>query len=433
VIGGVFLLDSKPVELNVLKNEFGELEVWKAGCVKPVVIGGGKLGGLLSAFNELGGIADLRAKLDEFAKSFMAEFDTAHAFGVGIDGSFDRLRSSRPVSDTSVPLSQADTVLPVQAGNLFISVTDNASGDSTLSQINIDPATQSLADIAAAISTVGNLNAVVDSAGGMTITAQAGYSFDFTGNLQTRPDPALITGDTEPQIFGAYEGTTNDDFTFTFLGSGTVGVDAGLQVEVRNSSGVVVRVLDVGKTYEPGSRLQVGDGVQLALSSGVANLGDSFQSQVISQPDETGFLAALGINTLFTGGGAADMRINPLLDEDPNRLATTTIGDPNDTRNLLRMMQLRESRELANGTQTYEQYLAAIIASVGQEVRDLTLASENSIEFRQLLETEINTISGVDINEELVRMLEFQRGFQAAARYIAVLDEALQDLLDMIR
>ena len=150
---------------------------------------------------------------------------------------------------------------------------------------------------------------------------------------------------------GAYTGNTNHEFTFTFLGSGTVGVDADLRLEVKDSGGSLVTVLEVGSDYEPGSNLLVADGVQLALSSGTAASGDSFRVDVVSRPDETGLLAAMGLNTLFAGDSASNIGVNPLLLDDPTLLASTTTGEPSDTSNLLRMVGVRDEHTLAGGTQ----------------------------------------------------------------------------------
>ena len=51
----------------------------------------------------------------------------------------------------------------------------------------------------------------------------------------------------------------------------------------------------------------------------------------------------------------------------------------------------------------------------------------------QTLETERQGISGVSIDEEALNMIIFQRAFQAAARYIGVIDEMLQEVIALVR
>ena len=45
----------------------------------------------------------------------------------------------------------------------------------------------------------------------------------------------------------------------------------------------------------------------------------------------------------------------------------------------------------------------------------------------QSLQAERQSVSGVDETEEIVRLLQYQRGFQSAARYVSALDETLRE------
>ena len=96
-------------------------------------------------------------------------------------------------------------------------------------------------------------------------------------------------------------------------------------------------------------------------------------------------------------------------------------------------MAIRESEVLGGGTQTLEQFFTDLIGSVGAQVSDLSLIHDNLAIMGEQLVLEQQSISGVDPNEELVYMLQFQRSFQAAAQYIAAVDSTLDDLFRIIR
>ena len=434
VVADVYILNEDPIHLNVVQNDDGVFEVWKEGCDKPIPIHGGVLGGLVGANNEAGGVGELTAELENLTTALIEKIDSAHAFGLGLNGPFESLRSQRSAEATDVPLQNANLALNVEAGSLFISVTESATGETSLAEVAIDPSTQSLEDVAAAISAVDNLSAIVDPGGGtLMLVADAGFGFDFTGSMQDFPDPSGITGTTVPRIEGRYRGPDNDELTFTFLGSGAIGAADDLRLEVRDGSGAILNILDVGNDYEPGSLLSVSDGIEVALDPGSANLNDTFQVRAIREPDETGFLAAMGLNTLFAGSSPQDLSVNESIVENSSRLATTTTGDPSDTTNLQRMIELRDERFLAEGTQTFGDFLAALAASTGREVNELTQMSQASEELQQSLRDEMAAVSGVDINEELARMLQMQRGFQASAHYISVVDDSLQELFNITR
>ena len=58
--------------------------------------------------------------------------------------------------------------------------------------------------------------------------------------------------------------------------------------------------------------------------------------------------------------------------------------------------------------------------------------AESAALVRESLDAQIQGVSGVSIDEESINMLAYQRQFQAAARYIATIDETLQTLLSML-
>lgn len=430
--GGLFAMENGLDQMQLIRNELGQLEVWREGCDEPHKIGGGRLAGLLNQ-EGVGGLQGLRNNLGEFASALAEHLDAAHAIGVGIGGDFTSLSSARRLDDAAATLASQETISPIDAGSLFVSVTDQATGNKTLTELSIDPQAQSLNDVAAAIDAVNQIAANVDSQGRISIVAEPGFSFDFTGNLQTLPDAAGITGTTRPTMSGRFTGDMNDQYTFRFIGSGTVGVTDGLQVEVLNSDNLTVRVLDVGRDYEPSSELLVGDGVTLSLSSGTVNAADTFTVDLAGQPDEAGILAALGLNTLFVGDTPETISVNPTLIDNPSLFATTINADPSDTYNLHRMIGVRDSRIMRDGTATLEQFLADVVATSGSEVAELSRDIEGHDERRAFLESEFDALTGVDVNEELAKMLQYQRSYQAAARYIASLDDMLQELFAIAR
>ena len=59
------------------------------------------------------------------------------------------------------------------------------------------------------------------------------------------------------------------------------------------------------------------------------------------------------------------------------------------------------------------------------------LRVQSSTLVRQSLEAQVQSVSGVSLDEESINLLLFQRQFQAAARFIAVIDETIQTLLSI--
>ncbi len=424
------------------------------GFTEPADVSSGRLGGLLQIRNVA--VPEVLGRLDTLARELARSVDAVHTTGIGIGGPLVQLSSQRPVSDVTVPLQDADLDLSPQAGSLFMGVTNLATGSRALTEIDFDPSTStidsfdpgthSLQHVADAIRNVtGIANVVVSTqTGSMTILADAGYGFDFIGGFDADPtashvpNAAVLTGTQPPdiRIGGTNEGTINSEFTFRFMGPGTIGQTPGLLLEVTDQSGSVISTLDVGERYEPDSPLDAGFGLTVQLSAGDVNLNDSFTTRLIGQPDTGGILTALGLNTFFAGSDAGSIGINPELLEDSDRLASSLSGEVGDTSNLLanllRLAALRDEPLLTDDTQTYREFFIGILTDVGSDVQNLSETQDTQQLLAERLETERQGLSGVDPNEELVHMLQYQRMFQFAAQQISVVNEALDSLIQIV-
>ncbi len=428
---GTALIGSKPLKLEAVAGANGRLEIVRQGTNKRVDLAGGKLAGLLTAHNDqLGGV---RERVETLARGLMQAVDRIHSTGLGPAGSFSFLQGRRGAEHIDAPLSAAGLSLDVQSGDLFVAVTEESTGQRTVQKLSIDVSSQSLQDFASEISSVANVQASVDAqTGALSISAAPGYTLDFSARLESSPDIGGHTGTAIPRLHGEYTGSANDQFTFEVLGGGTVGVDAGLQVEVRNQAGDLVTTLDVGATYEPGTTLEIADGVAISFESGTLNAGDTLAADVVANSDTTGLLAALGVNTLFVGEDLRNIALNPEVQSDPDRLAASRSGYVGDDSNLAELLKLREQGTSALNGQTPERFLSTILSDNATEVQDLSLMSSSLDLLSQQLQGERDSYSGVDPNEELVLMLQHQRSFQAAARLITAVDSTLTDLMRMV-
>lgn len=407
-------------------------QVTLSGSTTPLTVTGGQLGGLLTARNQ--SLADVQTQLDTLASSFMKNVDAVQATGLGLSGPSTFLSGTRGVTNLNLPLNKAGLAFPPQAGTLYVSVTNLATGIRTLTPVNIDPSTQSLNDVAAALSAIPNLQAVTNAQNGtLQIMAKPGYAFDFAGRLPSSPNTSGFTGTATPGIGGQYTGTSNDTYTFQVVGSGTVGVTPNLALKVTDASGNPIATLNIGQGYSPGTPLTVANGVTVQLASGTANNGDVFSTPVIAQPDTAGILTSLGLGTFFTGSSSADIAVQPALLSNPSLLAASRNGTTGDNSNLTRLIALHDQTLLGNGTQTFTQANDAIVGSVASQVQQLTTLKTSQQALGQQLTAQQQSISGVDPNEELVNLLNFQRSFQIASEYLGVVNTTLQSLTQIVQ
>ncbi len=407
-------------------------QVTAAGSSTPLTVTGGQVGGMLAVRNQ--SLANVQTQLDTLAGAVAQQIDEVQATGLGLSGPSTMLTGTRGVNNVNAPLDNAGLAFPPQAGTLYVSVTNLSTGTRTLTPVSIDPATQSLNDVAAALSAVPNIQAVTNpQTGTLQVLAQPGYAFDFAGRLPSSPNTSGFTGTATPQVGGQYTGANNDTYTFQVSGSGTVGVTPNLSLVVKDSGGNTLATLNIGQGYTPGTALTAANGITVQLASGTANNGDTFSTPVVAQPDTSGILASLGLGTLFTGSTAATLAVQPAVLNNPNLLATSRNGDSGDNSNLLRLGALQTQPVLANGTQTLTQGYDSIVGNVAIQVQSLTTQQTSQQALGQQLQTQQQNISGVDPNQELVNLMNFQQQFQSASEYIGTVNTTLQSLLLIVQ
>ncbi|MGB7346360.1 MAG: flagellar hook-associated protein FlgK [Pirellulaceae bacterium] len=397
---------------------------------RAVKLDSGRLGALLEIYNNT--IPKYEGKLDRMAAELIREVDSVHASGVGSDGPFQNLVGTRVVDDSSIPLSATNVAFPIKAGELTVSLT-YADGTRRNESIMIDPLVDSLQDVAAKLSGIAGLSAAVNSnSNQLQLFSAENVKFDFTGSVETKPDLGLFTGSSVPTLSGEFAGTTNQDVSFQIFGSGEVGISNNLFLDVFDDNGTLTNRINIGNGYEAGTEIDVGNGVMVSLSRGSVNSGDQFQTRLVNQPDETGILAAMGMNSFFRGVNAETIEVDSSIIQDHGRFASGVSGDAADTTNLFRLTRLEEFSGMP-GDLTFSEYMNEITIEIGFQVNTSQSLSSSLHSLELRLEQDRSAYSGVDLNEEMVYLQQFQKAYEAAARVIQVTDDVLSELFAILR
>ena len=130
------------------------------------------------------------------------------------------------------------------------------------------------------------------------------------------------------------------------------------------------------------------------------------------------------------GGAAAGISVNEVIADDPSLLATGTLGEPpGDIGGISAMLGLREAPTAAGGQRTATDEAISLLAGIGRLSAD-SRASEQLLSARgDMLAARRDALSGVSIEEEMLRLSEFQRAAEAASTYVSTIDEMLANLL----
>ncbi|MEL7497672.1 MAG: flagellar hook-associated protein FlgK [Planctomycetota bacterium] len=427
--GSAVSIDSTPVAFETVYDDQGDVSIQLVGGDRPIDFVSGRIAGIVELHNDVvGGYQD---QVDQFAGELIYQFDKVHSVGVGRAGAFASLQGTRPVSDVDLPLSQS-AAFPVTEGELFISVTDS-NGDVRTTSINVDPEADSLRDLATNISAVDNVQAIVDPAtGNLSIYAASGHKFDFTGQLETNPSTANFFGTSVPQVGGDYFGEQNQTYTVTLIDGGEVGKTEPLSVRVTDGDGNLIQDLDIGLGYVAGEPIDIGSGLTVEFSPGSVNVGDEFEINLVANSDTSGVLPALGMNSLFQGTNASDIQLDRRIQNTPDAIATAASDNTADTQNIRSFIDLRNELVLGDGSFTFETFLEDVEAEIGFQVQTSNNLRESLSDLKFRFESERESISGVDVNEELIQLTEYQKGYEAAIQVIRTMESMLDDLFQIL-
>jgi flagellar hook-associated protein 1 FlgK len=101
-----------------------------------------------------------------------------------------------------------------------------------------------------------------------------------------------------------------------------------------------------------------------------------------------------------------------------------------DGGNALKLAQLKQSLSGTLGPVTFDDYWRSQVSSIGVLAQEATRMVENQDTLLNQLELRRQATAGVSLDEEMTNMIKFQHAYNAAARYIAAIDEAIDVIIN---
>jgi len=127
----------------------------------------------------------------------------------------------------------------------------------------------------------------------------------------------------------------------------------------------------------------------------------------------------------FQGEDARSIELSDLINNDPGNIAASAGGAAGDNVNALEMAMLRNKGVLSGGRFTFEDYLASTVSSFGLQSDTIKQRLENQEILVEHLYNFRESVVGVNLDEELVSLIQFQNAFGANARVISTTNEMM--------
>lgn len=118
---------------------------------------------------------------------------------------------------------------------------------------------------------------------------------------------------------------------------------------------------------------------------------------------------------------------------DPEQIAAAESGaGVGDNTNAQRLAAIADEALFASSTETIHEYYARLIYQIGSQ----EAAAQESVETQKSLLAQLknqrDATSGVNLDEEAVNIIKYQRAYQASARYANILDSLSEEIIQLL-
>ncbi len=137
----------------------------------------------------------------------------------------------------------------------------------------------------------------------------------------------------------------------------------------------------------------------------------------------------------FTGSTASDIALSSEIQSNPSKIAASSSADnpEGNGENGLALARLRDLKLLANDSATIDDYYKGVVSALGIKTQEAGFAVNTQNTIIKQINTKTQSISGVSIDEEMTDMLKFQHSYQAAAKYVTVINQLLDTLMNLVK
>lgn len=127
---------------------------------------------------------------------------------------------------------------------------------------------------------------------------------------------------------------------------------------------------------------------------------------------------------------AREIRLSGAVLADLGAIAASATGEPGDGANALAIARLEGQAVSSLGGLSLNDFYRATVSAIGVESREAGRALETQELLARQIGNQRAAESGVSLDEEMMRLMEHQHAYNAAARLLSVMDEMLTTLIE---
>ncbi len=138
--------------------------------------------------------------------------------------------------------------------------------------------------------------------------------------------------------------------------------------------------------------------------------------------DSSDFLVNVGMNAFFSGTDSSNIAVSSRITSDTSTVAAGADLNSGDNSIALKIANLKQEQVMENGHLTLNGYYDSLVSDLGSKSGKVKDMVDTHTQILQQLQQKRDGLSGVNIDEEMTKMMQFQRAYQAAARFITTID-----------
>ncbi len=178
----------------------------------------------------------------------------------------------------------------------------------------------------------------------------------------------------------------------------------------------------------------------IGLKQGFEGQGYTFAIEEDDQENPTLFAGALGLQRFFEGESARNIELDRALDDNPTKIggnAAPVAGDNGVANSMLELQYDKIAFYMPSGSKelyaedTLSGFFRMSATGVAEKTASVHSAAETSEALLNAVIDEFDSISKVDMDEELTNLMKYQTGYSASAKVITTIDQMIQTLLNI--
>ena len=125
---------------------------------------------------------------------------------------------------------------------------------------------------------------------------------------------------------------------------------------------------------------------------------------------------------------AATIQLSSEVSLDSSRVAasSTVTGDNNVA---LAMSELRDAKMMSGGQSTLSDFYGSMVSTAGLQAKEASTTSSNYELLKQQISDARQSVEGVNLDEEMTNLVKYQHAYDASARVITAMDQALDTVI----